>query len=167
MPDLSKMTRFILGPSATAADDDVDIDEATDSDDEPTDIIDADEVRTRVKDKPRPVAPASVTSLEQRRRLVVPRSIALSEIAHVRPYSFSEAAKIGESYKESVPIILNMTTTEEKQAQKLIDFASGMAFATDGKLERITSRVFLLLPASIQLTQSDKDQLTETHRIHE
>jgi len=101
-----------------------------------------------------------VTPLETRRHLT-PRPAPPSQIHHVRPYSFAEAAGIGESYKEGVTIVLNFTTTDEKQAQKLIDFASGMAFVTDGKLEKITTRVFLLIPASVQLTASDREQLLE------
>jgi len=163
MPDrLSKVAAFILGPSAKADDDDFEP-ESIDSDaEEPTDIVEAETVKPPVRERPRVVRPAPVTSLEQRRRTSPAHSLAMSEIVHVRPHSFSEAAGIGESFKEGVPIILNFTMTDEKQAQKLIDFAAGMAFVTEGKLEKITPRVFILIPSTVQLTETDKNQLAES-----
>jgi len=164
---LSKVAAFILGPSTPTDDDEFESDlEESAQDDEPTDIVDIDAARS-VTERPRPVRPGSVTSLDQHRRTASARPVAMSQILHIRPYSFSEAAKIGESFKDGVPIILNLTTTDEKQAQKLIDFASGMAFVTDGKLERITPRVFIIIPSTVQLTQADKEQLTQTHHLHE
>jgi len=165
MPDrFSKVAAFILGPSAKDDEDDFETEFAdADAGEEPTDIVDIEQVRS-TRSGPQPVHHGTVTNLDQRRRPASSR-VAVSQIRHVRPYSFSEAAKIGETFKEGVPIVLNLTTTDEKQAQKLIDFASGMAFVTDGKLERITPRVFLLIPASIEFTESDRDQLTD--RINE
>ncbi|MDR0783065.1 MAG: cell division protein SepF [Propionibacteriaceae bacterium] len=161
---LSRVAAFILGPSAHAEDDEFVIEgEQSSADDETTDVVDIETAKASGRERPAAIRQGSVvTSLDQRRRSQATRTLAMSEIAHVRPYSFSEAAKIGESYKEGVPIILNLTTTDEKQAQKLIDFASGMAFVTDGKLERITSRVFMVIPAAVRLTDADKDQLSSS-----
>jgi len=165
MPDrFSKVAAFILGPSAKDEEDDFETEFAdADSDDEPTDIVDIEAARS-TRSQPQQVHHGTVTPIDQRRRPASSK-VSISQIRHVRPYSFSEAAKIGETFKEGVPIVLNLTTTDEKQAQKLIDFASGMAFVTDGKLERITPRVFLLIPASIEFTESDRDQLAD--RVHE
>ena len=164
MPDrLSKVAAFILGPSAKDDDDQFETEFAQSSDlaEEQTDIIPVDAEPAPVRERPRPLPTNPVTSLDQRRR-TAGRPMALSEIVHVRPYSFAEAAVIGESFKEGLPIILNLMTTDEKQAQKLIDFAAGMAFVTDGKLERITSRVFILIPSTVSLTETDKHQLAQS-----
>lgn len=165
---LNKVAAFFLGPSARGEDDDFELDRpVSSSDDEPTDIVEIEPAQAVGRERPLAVHQGSVTSLDQHRRLSTARTVALSQILHVRPYSFSEAAKIGESFKEGTPIILNLTTTDEKQAQKLIDFASGMAFVTEGKLERITARVFILIPASVQLAQADRAQLAEAHQLYE
>jgi cell division inhibitor SepF len=156
----SKVAAFILGPSPRDDEDDFES-EPDSSGDEPTDIVEVAPVKSAMRERP---APGSVTSLEQRRRPLPSRPVVISEIRHVRPYSFSEAAAIGESYKEGTPIILNFTTTDEKQAQKLIDFASGMAFVTGGKLERITPRVFILIPATVQLTATDRELMEDQYR---
>ena len=161
MPDrFSRVAAWVLGPSAKDDDDEFETEFADpNADDEPTDIVDIDQARA-ARSGPQQVHHGTVTPIDQRRRPAASR-VSIGQIRHVRPYSFSEAASIGETYKEGVPIVLNLTTTDEKQAQKLIDFASGMAFVTDGKLERITPRVFLIIPASIEFTESDRDQLAD------
>ena len=159
---LSKVAAFILGPSAKDDDDDFESEAIDSSADEPTDIVEVEPAKTHSRERVSAIHSGSVTSLEQRRRST-PRPGAMSEIHHVRPYSFAEAAGIGENYKDGVTIVLNFTATDEKQAQKLIDFASGMAFVTGGKLEKITPRVFLLIPATVQLTASEREQLLEDH----
>jgi cell division inhibitor SepF len=168
---LGKVAAFIFGPSAKADEDDDFEAEYSEAEvaEEPTDIVDLEAAKSVRRERPRPVVqPSPVTSLDQRRHaLPTPRPIAMSEITHVRPTSFAEAASIGETFKDGVPIILNLTTTDERQAQKLIDFASGMAFVTNGKLEKITSRVFLLIPATVQFTDTDRNQLAEAQRLHE
>ena len=162
---LSKVAAFILGPSAKVDEDDFEDDFKQVADEEPTDIVDIETAKSARRERPRVVPPTPVASLEQRRRSLPTRAVAMSEIVHMRPYSFAEAAAIGESFKEGVPIILNMTSTDEKQAQKLIDFASGMAFVTDGKLERITPKVFILIPATVHFSEADKNQLAEAQHL--
>ncbi|MDR0488144.1 MAG: cell division protein SepF [Propionibacteriaceae bacterium] len=164
---LSKVAAFILGPSAKLEDDDFETEFADemDADEELTDIVDLDSVAPAVRERPQSGHQASVTPIDQRRRHT--RSLSIAQIAHERPQSFAEAAKIGETFKEGIPIILNMSTTDQKQAQKLIDFASGMAFVTDGRLERITPKVFILIPASVFFSETDKESLSEIHGFGE
>jgi FtsZ-interacting cell division protein YlmF len=161
---LSRVAAFILGPSVKDDEDDFEAEFAPEADNEPTDIV----ARPPAKPAARAFAvhEGSVTSLDQRRRHAA-RPMVLSEIVHVRPYAFAEAAGIGENFKEGKPIILNLTTTDEKQAQKLIDFCAGMAFVTDGKLEKITPRVFIVIPSNVALTEADRSQLADAHTTRE
>lgn len=167
MPDrLSKVAAFILGPSAKTDDDDFESDFVEDDEDnEPTDVVDIEKARASVRARPQVVKQTPVTNLDQRRR-TSPRAGA-SQIIHERPYSFAEAAKIGESFKDGAVIILNFTSTDDKQAQKLVDFCSGMAFAAEGKLERVTPKVFLLIPSTMHLTEADKEELADAHRLRD
>ncbi|MCL1923343.1 MAG: cell division protein SepF [Propionibacteriaceae bacterium] len=174
---LSKVAEFMLGPRASIDDDDFET-EFHDTDQELTDIVDMETKkskkstsRSRAK-TPRKtssswaegVAQASVTPIDQRPSYY---SNPMSQIHHERPASFSEAAGIGELYKQGVTIILNLGSIDQKQAQRLVDFTSGMAFVTSGRLEEITSRVYMLIPAAIEFSESDKEQLRELHKASE
>ena len=40
----------------------------------------------------------------------------------------------------------------EEEARRLVDFAAGLTFGLRGVIERVTARVFLLSPASVEVT---------------
>ena len=64
----------------------------------------------------------------------------------VRPRRFDQAQEIADKFKEGQPVILNLEATERDLARRLVDFASGLCYALDGKLERVASGVYLLKP---------------------
>ena len=47
---------------------------------------------------------------------------------------------------------MNVTDMREEEARRLIDFAAGLTFALRGGFERVTNRVFLLSPATVEVT---------------
>ncbi len=60
---------------------------------------------------------------------------------------FSEARVIGEKYRDGKPVILDMTEMDDSDARRLVDFAAGLAFALRGSIDKVTTKVFMLLPA--------------------
>lgn len=40
----------------------------------------------------------------------------------------------------------------EEDARRLVDFAAGLTFGLHGVIERVTSRVFLLSPRTVEVT---------------
>jgi len=59
---------------------------------------------------------------------------------------FAEARVIGEKYREGKPVILDMTEMDDSDARRLVDFAAGLAFALRGSIDKVTTKVFMLLP---------------------
>ena len=45
-------------------------------------------------------------------------------------------------FKDGVPVIMNLQETEDAIARRLVDFASGLVFARDGKIELVANRVY-------------------------
>lgn len=76
----------------------------------------------------------------------------MNEIVTVRPRGFGEAPAIGESYREGIPVIIDMSQLTDADARRLIDFASGLAIGLYGRLERVTSKVFLLSPEHVAVS---------------
>ena len=71
--------------------------------------------------------------------------------AAIRPVTvkltgFSEARVIGEKFREGKPVILDMTEMDDAGARRLVDFAAGLAFALRGSIDKVTTKVFMLLP---------------------
>ena len=93
--------------------------------------------------------PAPVTPLH---RVATPRNVAASEmneILTVHPRQYRDAQVIAESFREGVPVIMNLSQMSEPDARRLIDFASGLSQGLYGKIERVTPKVFLLSPSHV------------------
>jgi cell division inhibitor SepF len=107
-------------------------------------------------------ASATVTDLESRRPAApaaAPRTADVSRIVTVHPRTFNEARTIGESFRDGVPVIMNLTDLEDIDARRLVDFAAGLIFGLHGTIERITSKVFLLSPHNVTVAAEDKERL--------
>jgi len=83
------------------------------------------------------------------------------QITTLHPTTYNEARTIGEHFRDSVPVIMNLTEMDEADAKRLVDFAAGLAFGLRGTIERVTNRVFLLSPANVQVTAEDKAKIAE------
>ena len=109
---------------------------------------------------PRGSAPATVTELESRRASQTsPREADLSRIITVHPRTYNEARTIGENFRDGVPVIMNLSDMEDADAKRLVDFAAGLIFGLHGRIERITSKVFLLSPQNVNVAAEDKERI--------
>lgn len=73
----------------------------------------------------------------------------MNEILTVHPRAYKDAQVIAENFREGIPVIINLSQMSEPEARRLVDFASGLSQGLYGKIERVTSKVFLLSPAHI------------------
>ena len=80
---------------------------------------------------------------EQRRE---PESAGAIRPVTVKLTGFGEARVIGEKFREGKPVILDMTEMDDAGARRLVDFAAGLAFALRGSIDKVTTKVFMLLP---------------------
>jgi cell division inhibitor SepF len=79
----------------------------------------------------------------------------------VTPLSFNDAQEVADRFKRSVPVILNLQTTESELAKRLIDFASGLTYALDGGMQKIAEKTFLLTPRNVEVSAEEKARLVE------
>ena len=76
----------------------------------------------------------------------------MNEILTVHPRQYRDAQVIAESFREGVPVIINLSQMSDGDARRLIDFASGLSQGLYGKIERVTSKVFLLSPENVAVS---------------
>jgi cell division inhibitor SepF len=79
----------------------------------------------------------------------------------VSPHSFNDAQEIADRFKQAVPVILNLQTTEGELAKRLIDFASGLTYALNGGMQKIADKTFLLTPENVEVSAEEKARLIE------
>jgi cell division inhibitor SepF len=94
-------------------------------------------------------------------RTMPSRSPAMGAIHRAEPRRFNEAREIGERYRQGVPVIMNLQATEDATARRLVDFASGLVFGLDGKIEMVAQRVYLLTPANLEVSAEERERLVE------
>jgi cell division inhibitor SepF len=82
----------------------------------------------------------------------------LYRITTLHPRSYNDARRIGEEFRDGVPVIMNLSDMDDAEAKRLVDFAAGLIFGCRGSIERITNKVFLLSPQNV-------DVAAEAHRL--
>jgi cell division inhibitor SepF len=78
--------------------------------------------------------------------------VEMNEILTVHPKAYKDAQVIAENFREGVPVIINLSQMTDDDARRLIDFASGLSIGLYGKIERVTSKVFLLSPSHVAVS---------------
>ena len=80
----------------------------------------------------------------------------LRRISTVHPRSYNDARKIGEAFRDGTPVIINLSDMDDSDAKRLVDFSAGLIFGLHGSIERVTSKVFLLSPAHVEVTAEEQ-----------
>ncbi len=75
----------------------------------------------------------------------------MQRITTIHPRSYNDAKSIGESFRDGVPVILNLSDMSEADAKRMVDFSAGLVFGLRGTIERVTTKVFLLSPEFIEV----------------
>ena len=95
-----------------------------------------------------------------------PRVAAVPSPASVRvhlvvPRSFNDAQQIADKFKDAIPVILNLQSSDQDLSKRLIDFASGLTYALDGGMQRVADKVFLLTPRNVEVSAEERARLLE------
>jgi cell division inhibitor SepF len=79
----------------------------------------------------------------------------------VIPRNFNDAQQVADQFKRSVPVILNLQTTDHELSKRMIDFCSGLTYALDGGMQRIAEKIFLLSPRNVEVSAEEKARLID------
>jgi cell division inhibitor SepF len=75
----------------------------------------------------------------------------VSRITTIHPRTYNEAKVIGENFRDGIPVIMNLSDMDDSDAKRLVDFAAGLVFGLHGAIERVTAKVFLLSPSTVEV----------------
>ena len=118
-------------------------------------IPDTRAVRTFRSDSAAPSRPTSAPLADRR------PAPDLTRIETVHPRSYNDARRIGEDYRDGVPVIMNLSELDDQDAKRIIDFAAGLVFGQRGSIERITNKVFLLSPVNVDVGDEARAQIAK------
>ena len=79
----------------------------------------------------------------------------------VAPKNFNDVQDVADKFKQAIPVILNLQSTDTELSKRLIDFSSGLTYALDGGMQRIADKVFLLTPHNVEVSAEERARLVE------
>jgi cell division inhibitor SepF len=77
------------------------------------------------------------------------------------PMTFNEVEEVGDRFRNGIPVIMNLASANENVAKRVLDFASGLIYGLDGRIERVGDRVFLLTPQGVEFSTEERRKLSE------
>lgn len=82
------------------------------------------------------------------------------EVCVIKPTSIEDAREITETLLANRTVVLNLEGIDVEVAQRIIDFTSGSCFAISGNLQKISHYIFIITPASVDISGDFQDLLT-------
>jgi len=86
---------------------------------------------------------------------------AAAKVHLVIPRSFNDAQQVADRFKDGIPVILNLQSSDAELSKRLIDFASGLSYALDGGMQRVADKVFLLTPRNVEVSAEERARIIE------
>lgn len=74
------------------------------------------------------------------------------EVCVIKPTSVEDAREITETLLSNRTVVLNVEGLDVDIAQRIIDFTSGSCFAISGNLQKISNYIFIITPASVDIS---------------
>jgi len=123
-------------------------------------VVDPREPRRLYRDEPSNVSAMPNVSRDYESEPSAP--VDLHRITTIHPHTYNDARRIGEEFRQGIPVIMNLTEMDDGDAKRIVDFAAGLVFGLHGTIERVTNKVFLLSPANVEVGAEARAQLAQT-----
>ena len=146
---MSVMDKFLTAMKLNDEEDEYYDDDFYDDDPEPIkkpsavrDDVSTEEDRTVKKTSPK------VTPMRQMKKM----SGTGMEVCVIKPTTVEDAREITETLLANRTVVLNLEGLDVDIAQRIIDFTSGSCFAISGNLQKISHYIFIITPASVDIS---------------
>lgn len=84
------------------------------------------------------------------------------EVCVIKPTSVEDAREITETLLANRTVVLNLEGLDVDVAQRIIDFTSGSCFAISGNLQKISHYIFIITPASVDISGDFQDIFSDS-----
>ncbi len=73
--------------------------------------------------------------------------------------NFSDAQSLADSIRAGRSVVLDLRSTEPEMVRRIVDFASGLTYALDGKMSKTAQGVILVTPTGVSLGLNEQERL--------
>lgn len=89
-------------------------------------------------------------------RVVNINSRAGAQVRAFQPISFgSEISTVADELNSKNIVILNLEKTDKAEARRILDFLSGVAYANDGKIKRVSTSTYIITPYNVEYSGAE------------
>ncbi len=105
------------------------------------------------RERERERQPASGSS---RNKVVNINATAKLQVGIFKPERFGEETRsIADELMKTHTVVLNLEDTNKDMARRILDFLSGVAYANNGKIKRVATNTYIIIPSNVDLTGDD------------
>ncbi len=94
-------------------------------------------------------------------RPVPDSQIPQTRVSVIEPASFNDAQALADRFKRQQPVILNLQRAGDQLSTQIVDYCAGLAYASDGQIQVIADRLFLLTPRDMEVSDEKRERLAE------
>ena len=84
------------------------------------------------------------------------------EVCVIKPTNMEDTREIADTLLANCTVVLNLEGIDIDLAQRVIDFTSGTCYSINGSLQKVSSYIFILTPASVDISGDITDILSST-----
>lgn len=88
------------------------------------------------------------------------RAVPNAAVHLTAPTTFNDVEEVGVRFRSGVPVIMDLADASETVAKRVLDFASGLIYGLEGRIERVGDRVFLLTPLGVEVSTEERRKLS-------
>lgn len=93
---------------------------------------------------------------QTRNKVVNINATAKLQVVLFKPERFGEETRtIADELLKTHTVVLNLENTSKDMSRRIIDFLSGVAYANRGKIKRVATSTFIIIPNNVDLTGDD------------
>jgi len=75
--------------------------------------------------------------------------------------NFSDAQTLADSIRGGRSVVLDLRNTEPEMVRRIVDFASGLTYALDGKMAKTSRGVIVVTPSGVSLGATEHERLAK------
>lgn len=79
----------------------------------------------------------------------------------VAPVSFNDAQELADRYMSAAPVVMDLDGVDRELSRRLVDFASGLCYGLRGQMEKVSTSVYLLTPANVEVSAEERRKLRD------
>jgi cell division inhibitor SepF len=81
------------------------------------------------------------------------------EVVVMQPQAYEDSRDIADRLKGKKAVVINLEELSKEDAIKVLDFVSGVVYALEGDIQKVSSGIFLIAPYNVSISAEVRDEL--------